>query len=145
MLQDAGINAELSNNMPYEIWRKFMMVNANGGICSVSGEAVASVLTDPDTRALFEASCREVTALAAQLGIVLEPALIDEILAMGQALPGDVKPSMLHDLEAGRPLELDTHAGAVTRMGAEMSVPVPVNAMIYATLKHRAGGLKGPG
>ena len=140
MLQAAGINAELSPDMPYEIWRKFMMVNANGGICCVTGEAVAAVLSDPDTRALFAASCREVTRLAAKLDIVLEPALIDEILAMGQALPPDVKPSMLHDLEAGRPLELDTHAGAVTRMGTEMGVPVPVNAMVHAALKHRAGG-----
>ena len=140
MLQAAGINAELSPDMPYEIWRKFMMVNANGGICCVTGEAVASVLSDPDTRALFAASCREVIKLAARLEIILEPALIDEILAMGQALPPGVKPSMLHDLEAGRPLELDTHAGAVTRMGAEKGVPVPVNAMVYAVLKHRAGG-----
>lgn len=134
----AGINAELSADMPYEIWRKFMMVNANGGICAVSGASVYAVLRDPETMVLFEGSCREVIALAAKQGIALESRLVAEIMAMGLALPPDVKPSLLQDLEAGRPLELDVHAGAVARMGAELGVPTPVNWMIYTALKHRA-------
>ena len=140
VLVRAGINADLSGDMPREIWSKFMLVNANGGVCGVTGLAVAPVLADPDTRALYEASCREVQALAESQGIALDADIVERNLHLGEILPPDVKPSLLQDLEAGKPLELDILCGTVARLGRELGVPVPVNTMLHAALKHRENG-----
>ena len=45
-----------------------------------------------------------------------------------------MKSSMLHDLEAGRRLELDWLTGAVVRLGAERGVATPASAEVYEAL-----------
>ncbi len=61
--------------------------------------------------------------------------------AMGRdGLPADFGSSMLHDIQAGRRLELPFLSGAVTRLGAELDVPTPVHAFITAALMPHARG-----
>jgi 2-dehydropantoate 2-reductase len=55
----------------------------------------------------------------------------------------DVKTSMLQDLEAKRPLELEPIAGAVVELAAQLNVPVPRVETVYslARLLARAEGV----
>jgi 2-dehydropantoate 2-reductase len=140
VLQGAGIRAEVSDAMPVEIWSKFMLVTANGGVCGVTGSPIGPVLADPDTRALYIACCREVQALAAALGVALPPDAVQRTVTHAEGTPADNRPSLLQDLEQGKPLELEALNGTVARLGRARGVPVPVNASIYAALKLRAGG-----
>jgi 2-dehydropantoate 2-reductase len=41
---------------------------------------------------------------------------------------------MLHDLEAGRRLELDWLTGAIVRLGAQRGVATPVSVEVYEAL-----------
>ena len=52
----------------------------------------------------------------------------------------NAKPSMLHDLEAGKRIELNGLQGAVVRMGVELDVPTPVHQVVYAALKPYLNG-----
>jgi len=45
------------------------------------------------------------------------------------------RPSLLQDLDAGRPLELDAWSGGAVKIGQELRIPTPVNFAIYAGLK----------
>ena len=45
-----------------------------------------------------------------------------------------MKSSMLHDLEAGRRLELDWLTGAVVRLGAEAGAATPASEEAYRAL-----------
>jgi 2-dehydropantoate 2-reductase len=54
-----------------------------------------------------------------------------------------MKASMLHDLEAGRPLELPWLAAAVVRRSAKLGLEAPVNRFIAAVLGPLAGGRAG--
>jgi 2-dehydropantoate 2-reductase len=49
-------------------------------------------------------------------------------------MPKTGRPSMLEDLEAGRPLELEFLSGAVVRLGAAASVPTPIHEVAYKVL-----------
>ena len=70
----------------------------------------------------------------------LAPDFIDEQIKFADAAPADFKASMLHDLEAGRRLELDWLAGKVVSLGRELGVPTPANEAVYKVLKpHRMG------
>jgi 2-dehydropantoate 2-reductase len=140
VLQGAGIRAEVSDAMPVELWSKFMLVTANGGVCGVTGSPIGPVLLDPDTRALYIACCREVQALAAALGVALPPDAVQRTVTHAEGTPADNRPSLLQDLEQGKPLELEALNGTVARLGRARGVPVPVNAFIATALKLRAGG-----
>jgi 2-dehydropantoate 2-reductase len=56
------------------------------------------------------------------------------------SLHADMKTSMQHDLEAGRPLEAPWLCGAVVRMSAAVGLDAPVNRTIYAALKPYLNG-----
>ena len=46
-----------------------------------------------------------------------------------------MKPSMLHDLEAGKRLELDWLNGALVRLGAEHGVATPEHRRVVEALE----------
>jgi 2-dehydropantoate 2-reductase len=82
----------------------------------------------------FAALVEEAVAVARAQGIALPADLAAERLELARQLPGEMRSSMLHDLEAGRRLELDWLTGAVVRLGAEAGVGTPASAELYATL-----------
>jgi 2-dehydropantoate 2-reductase len=45
-----------------------------------------------------------------------------------------MRSSLAHDLDRGNRLEIEPLMGAVIRYGAEVGVPTPLNAVIYACL-----------
>ena len=75
----------------------------------------------------------ETEAVAAKLGIEL-PISIDQRMA-GAEKVGAHKTSMLQDLEAGRPLELEAVVGAVVELGDRLGVPMPATRTVYACAK----------
>jgi 2-dehydropantoate 2-reductase len=59
------------------------------------------------------------------------PVSIDQRIA-GAEKVGEHKTSMLQDLEAGRPMELEALVGAVVELGERVGLPMPVTKTIYA-------------
>jgi len=53
----------------------------------------------------------------------------------GAAATGEHKTSMLQDLEAGRPLEVDALLGAVVELAGGAGVPVPSLNVVYGLTK----------
>jgi 2-dehydropantoate 2-reductase len=67
--------------------------------------------------------------------VPLTPEFLEDQIKFAHTAPYDFKASMLHDLEAGRRLELDWLAGKVVTLGRELGVPAPANATVYRVLK----------
>ena len=78
---------------------------------------------DPEVRRLVRNIMMEVAAVANKLGIEL-PISIEQRIA-GAEKVGEHKTSMLQDLEAGRPMELEAVVGAVLEIGERLGVPMP--------------------
>src|SRR5256885_17169411 len=72
----------------------------------------------------------ETEAVAAKLGIEL-PISIDQRMA-GAAKVGAHKTSMLQDLEAGRPLELEAVVGAAAELGDRLGGSMPATRTVFA-------------
>jgi 2-dehydropantoate 2-reductase len=83
---------------------------------------------------MFEATMAETFAVGRARGVALADDFVAQRMAFADTLPASMKASLLHDLEAGRRLELPWLAGAVVRMASELGLPVPVNATINAAL-----------
>lgn len=139
MLNDAGIPAELSEDIRIDIWSKYLNLTASAGLAALTRRSLGEVLDDADTRALFVACMKEVEALARKQGVALPEDICEQTLARYPA-GSKVKPSMALDLERGRRMELDVFQGTAMRLGEQLGVPTPVNRFIYAALKlHKDG------
>ena len=82
----------------------------------------------------------EVIAVGSAKGIVFAPDIVERTLALFDRFDPLSKASMLGDLEAGKPLEVEWLSGALARMGAELGVPTPIHRATYACLKPYAPG-----
>lgn len=81
-------------------------------------------------RAQLEQTAREIAAVSGASG---GPGDAEHIIGMFDAFNSDGKTSMLRDLEAGRPMELDAIGGAVLRAAGRHGIPVPtVQALVDA-------------
>jgi 2-dehydropantoate 2-reductase len=78
----------------------------------------------------------EVQSVAVELGMRL-PVSIERRMAGAEGV-GDHKTSMLQDLEAGRPLELEAVVGALVELGERLGIEMPHTRAVYACVKLRA-------
>ena len=76
---------------------------------------------------------RSFAAVAAALGIE-PPVSLERRLEAGIAV-GDHRTSMLQDLEAGKPLEIDCMTGAVIELADLLGIPVPHTQTVHACVK----------
>src|SRR5439155_22307716 len=82
---------------------------------------------------LLRAVLTECAAVGTAVGLDL-PVSVERRLERGIAV-GDHKTSMLQDLEAGKPLELDCITGAVIELAGKLDIPVPHTQAVYACTK----------
>jgi 2-dehydropantoate 2-reductase len=117
-------------------WRKVIFNAASNPIGALTGLTHGRVCERPDLRALVSGLVSEGKAVAAAQGIELDSdpeALIDH--AAKPEVAYDHKASMLQDVEARRPTEIDYLNGGIVRFGREHGVPTPLNQAIWALVK----------
>ena len=76
---------------------------------------------------------QEVEAVSHKLGMEL-PISIEQRIA-GAEKVGEHKTSMLQDLEAGRPMELEAIVGAVVELGERVGLPMTCTRTVYNCAK----------
>jgi 2-dehydropantoate 2-reductase len=91
------------------------------------------LLDTPETRRLIAEGMEEVRAVATALGVSIS--ITTEKRMAGAEQVGHHKTSMLQDLEAGRPLELEPILGAVVELAGKTEVAAPRLESLYACAK----------
>lgn len=131
----AGINIEQAEDIDRARWEKFVFLAALSGVTTLSRRPVGFCRTDPELRATFKAAASETWSVGRKRGVRLTDDFIADRMKFLDGLHADMKTSMQHDLEAGKPLEAPWLCGAVVRMSEELGLDAPVNRTIYAALK----------
>lgn len=131
----AGVDAKLSDDIRVDLWRKFVPVAGLSALSCLSRQPIGPVRDDPALRALYRQAMQEVAALAAAKGVALEADIVERTLALAARYKYDARVSMLEDLEAGKPLELEWLSGYVSREARRLGVAAPFHDMAYACLK----------
>jgi len=142
VFKEAGIVAELSEQILVDIWKKYLAICAAGGMTALTRSTLGPILKDPDTRALFVGTLQEVALLARHKGVLLPDNTVQEVLAGYDKLPPEMRPSMGLSALHGQPLEVEALNGTAARLGRELGVPTPINHFIYVALKLVAEGKK---
>jgi 2-dehydropantoate 2-reductase len=117
-------------------WRKVIFNASTNPIGALTGLTHGRVCERPDLRALVSGLVHEGKAVAAWQGIELDAdpeELIDH--AAKPEVAYDHKASMLQDVEARRPTEIDFLNGGIVRFGREHRVATPLNEAIWALVK----------
>jgi len=123
----AKIEARVSADIQADIWRKFAFIASLAAACGLARSPVGTLRNTPLGRLLVERAIREVVTVGRARGIGLGQDEADRILKFCDTLPDTMKPSLLLDLEAGRPTEIDDLSGAVSRIGRLAGVETPIH------------------
>jgi 2-dehydropantoate 2-reductase len=140
-----GIDARITTNFAGAIWSKLLLNCSVTTIGAVAGATMRDYITLPSGRELFDIVYDETLRVALEIGATPEPMIVDPIPPAGDARAGWVadiaqayggaKPSMLQDIERGRPTEIDFVNEYVVACGREAGVETPANAAIVAVIR----------
>ncbi|HEY8296968.1 MAG TPA: 2-dehydropantoate 2-reductase [Candidatus Baltobacteraceae bacterium] len=130
LLIAAGLEAPIEPAIRRALWRKLLGNVSLNPVSALTRSSVAAMIDDPQTRALLRALMEETIAVASAVGC--DPQIdAEERIGFASRL-GNVKTSMLQDLEAGRTLELDPIVGAVVELAREYGVAATHIETVYA-------------
>lgn len=133
-LERAGVTVEIPADIKVALWEKFLLIASISGVGAVTRVTLGGVLECSATRRLLEQAMHEIEAVARALGVDVAGDVVARTMAFFESLPAESTASMQRDVMAGRPSELESQNGAVTRLGREAGVATPVHDVLYASL-----------
>jgi 2-dehydropantoate 2-reductase len=129
----AGLRCPIRTDIRHDMWVKLMGNVAYNPISALTHATLIEIVQCPETRELAAAIMREAESVAQKLGIELGVS-IEQRLA-GAEKVGHHKTSMLQDIEAGKPTELEAIVGAVVELGEKLGVDLPNTKSVYERMK----------
>jgi 2-dehydropantoate 2-reductase len=130
-----GMAVVLSDKIDAAMWEKFVFIVPVSGVGAVTRVPLGVLRNVAESRAMLEAAMHEVAAVARARGVELAADVVPRTMTFVDALAGESTSSMQRDIADGRPSEFEDQVGAVVRIAAEVGVPVPVHAFLYASLR----------
>ena len=129
----SGLRCPITTHLRQEIWVKIMGNASLNPVSALTRSTLAQMIGDPDVANVIRNIMQEVEAVSRKLGMEL-PVSIDQRMA-GAEKVGEHKTSMLQDLEAGRPMELEALVGSVVELGERVGVPMTHTRTVYSCAK----------
>jgi 2-dehydropantoate 2-reductase len=141
LLGKAGFQAVLSEQIQKDTWYKLWGNMTMNPISAITGATTDKVLDDDLVRGFIGKVMLEAREIGTRLGIPIDQQPEDRHQVTRKL--GAFKTSMLQDVEAGKPLELDALVTSVREMGELTRVPTPfIDALLgLARLHARVRGL----
>ena len=141
LLAQAGFDTTHSADVRQDIWYKLWGNLTMNPVSAITGATIDRLLADPLVRDFCSAAMREAAAIGERIGCPIAQSPEDRHAVTAKL--GAFKSSMLQDVEAGRPIELDAIVGAVQEIGQRLGVPMPnIDALMGLTrLFGRSHGL----
>jgi 2-dehydropantoate 2-reductase len=137
IISKSGISGEATAAIRSEIWNKLTSNLAGGTLAVLAGAPPKSVYAEPATVEAARRIMAEAAGIAQALGA--DPATDHERrIANGRSM--DHKPSILQDLELGRPMEVDGLFDAPLALARLAGIPTPTLDLLVALCKVRARG-----
>lgn len=141
VMQAAGLKAPVRPRLRDEIWVKLWGNLSFNPISALTHATLDVLCTDPGTRDVARRMMLEAQAIAEKLGVSF-PIDVERRIDGGAAV-GAHRTSMLQDLEAGRPMEIDALVGSVQELGRITGTATPTVDTVLAliALRGRLAGL----
>jgi 2-dehydropantoate 2-reductase len=125
----SGLRCPITTHIREEIWVKILGNASLNPLSALTRATIAQMLRDPGVAEIVRNIMHEVEAVAHKLNMELSVTVDQRIV--GAEKVGEHKTSMLQDLEAGRPMELEALVGSVVELGERVGVPTPYTRTVY--------------
>jgi 2-dehydropantoate 2-reductase len=146
-----AVDIRVTPNLRGAVWSKLLLNCSVTTLGAVAGGTMRESITSSEGREVFEQAYDEALSVALASGARPERMIVEPIppARSGRSVPseeydawldqilngyGDVRPSMLQDIERGRITEIDFINGCVVSIAPQFSVHTPINAAIVATV-----------
>jgi 2-dehydropantoate 2-reductase len=141
----SGLRCPVTTRIRHEIWVKVLGNASLNPVSALTRATLVQMVRDPGVCSVIRNIMQEVEEVSRKLGMEL-PVSIDQRIA-GAEKVGEHKTSMLQDLEAGRPIELEALVGAVVELGERVGLPMTCTRTVYNCTKLLAerGAQRQPG
>jgi len=135
LFERARIPCRISDDIAAELWTKLVLNCAYNAISAVTQARYGLIANNPTARQVMEELVKEVLDVARAAGIALKDReLVTAALKFGDSM-ANATSSTAQDLARGRPTEIDSLNGYISRRGKELGVPTPVNTTLYTLVK----------
>ena len=139
----ANVPCRISENIQGELWTKLVWNCALNAVSALGRAKYGNIAASADAWKVVETAVYEVLAVA-RAADIHPPGLEDPKAALAGALKiatqmAEALSSTAQDMDRGKRTEIDSLNGYVSRRGAELGVPTPVNHALYALVKLAEG------
>lgn len=132
-LISSGLRCPVTTHIRQEIWVKLLGNASFNPVSALTRATLVQMVRHPDVSVVIRNIMHEVEGVSGKLGMEL-PVSIEQRMA-GAEKVGEHKTSMLQDLEAGRPMEIEALVGAVVELGERLGVPMTHTRTVYSCAK----------
>lgn len=139
----ANVPCRISENIEGELWTKLVWNCALNAVSALGHAKYGQIAASADAWKVVETAVYEVLAVA-KAAKIDPPGLEDPRAALAGALKiatqmAEALSSTAQDMNRGKLTEIDSLNGYISRRGAELGVPTPVNHALYALVKLAEG------
>ena len=128
----AGFECRVSSRIQQDVWYKLWGNMTMNPVSALTGATVDRILDDPLANGFCQNVMREARAIGAAIGCPIEQSVEDRN-AVTRKL-GAFRTSMLQDVEAGKPLEIDALLTVVREIAGHAGVAAPnLDALLGVT------------
>ena len=133
VINETGAKAEVSERIRDDIWTKLLANMSSNPLTFLAQTTLGAVFAEPACVAAVRTVAGEAATIARALGC-------DVDLDVDKAFSGASahKPSIVQDLERGRPLEIDAMFTVPAEFGKMLDVPTPMLDLMVTLMKLRA-------
>jgi 2-dehydropantoate 2-reductase len=139
LLRRAGFDASVSPQIQKDVWYKLWGNMTVNPVSALTGATTDRILGDELVRGFVSHVMLEAKAIGAQIGLPIEQQPEDRHAVTLKL--GAFKTSMLQDVEAGKPLELDALVSAVRELGQITGVAAPFTDALLGLARLKAQSL----
>jgi 2-dehydropantoate 2-reductase len=138
-LEKAGFEAPVSRQIQKDIWFKLWGNMTVNPISALTGATTDLIMNDELVRGFISSVMLEAKEIGARLGIEIDQQPEDRHAVTLKL--GAFKTSMLQDVQAGKPVELNALVGAVRELGQLTGIPTPFTDALFGLARLQAGVL----
>jgi 2-dehydropantoate 2-reductase len=143
LFERAGVPCRISENIEGELWTKLIWNCALNAVSALGRAKYGQIAASDDARKVVETLVYEVLDVA-RAAHVQPPGLEDPKAALAGAFKiatqmAEALSSTGQDMLRGKRTEIDSLNGYISRRGAQLGVPTPVNHALYALVKLAEG------
>ena len=139
VLDQAGLRPDVTGNVRRAIWYKLWGNATINPLSALTRAGCDRILADPECRAWMLEGMTELAAIGAAVGCPISESGEDRLAVTARL--GAFKTSMLQDVEAGRPIELEALLGAPREIAQAHGIETPALDRLYGVTRLMAENL----